>query len=123
MIAGSLHIRSVCDNFEKSIKIIVKQNRKERCAKVVKLKETLMKQELDIASNVPQIAMDLLSKLNNKAVHGDYQGSGHNLVVITSFFLLDELKLIKAMVWIKLFLFFFLYSAIKFNFQKLCNII
>jgi hypothetical protein len=107
MIAGSLHIRSVCDNFEKSIKIIVKQNRKERCAKVVKLKETLMKQELDIASNVPQIAMDLLSKLNNKAVHGDYQGSGHNLVVITSFFLLDELKLIKAMVWIKLFLFFF----------------
>jgi hypothetical protein len=91
------------------MKIVVKQDRKERweavlksnyktCAKVVKLKETLIKQELDVASNVPQIAVELLSQLNNKAVHGDYQGSGYNLVVITSFFLLDELKLIKAMI-------------------------
>jgi hypothetical protein len=54
--------------------------------------------ETGIGHCIKRSTMNLLSKLNNKAVHGDYQGSGHNLVVITSFFLLDELKLIKAMI-------------------------
>ncbi|XP_066261246.1 uncharacterized protein [Euwallacea similis] len=107
-VTRSLHLRSVCEEFEKSLPMLSKLNtrksRREKWTemlqsddiKCVEIKNCLEKCGLELGQ-VPQIAVNIFEKINND-VHGDFRQSGDNLYVVTRLFEINELKLIKCII-------------------------
>jgi hypothetical protein len=108
-ITRSLHIRCVCEDFERS-KLIFNtgtgstQSRWDKWNSMIDsndpanclIKNTLRKYDLNL-NNVPRIAVDLFKKIND-AVHSDFRVSQDRLLVVERYFTSDELKLVKAII-------------------------
>ncbi|KAF2900866.1 hypothetical protein ILUMI_05320 [Ignelater luminosus] len=102
-ITGALHVRSVCETFEKTKPIL--QSNRDRLNKWNDLTKSNDPQVKDIQDaiknhklqNVEQVASGLFNKVNS-AVHNDYAVSRDRLVIKKKFFTPDEHKLLNVII-------------------------